>query len=324
MKKSFSFLLALLLLATLACRSREQESTASGRVQGTITISGAFALYPMTLKWAEEFRKVYPQVKIDVAAGGAGKGIADVLAGVVDIGMVSREIHPTEIEKGAWWVAVTKDAVVPVFNENNPLGQDILARGLKREVLRDIFITGKMVLWQPALGLSGSTPLHVYTRSDSCGAAEIWALFLGGKQEDLQGIGVYSDPGLAEAVRQDNLAIGFNNINYAFDATTLKPVAGIRVLPIDLDGNGVIDPAEDFYQHRDTMVRAIAEGRYPSPPSRDLHFVFKGCPTDTLILAFLRWVLDDGQKYVAESGYIAIASDRLQESLKRLGQTGGN
>ena len=41
-------------------------------------------------------------------------------------------------------------------------------------------------------------------------------LFLGKKQEDLLGIGVFGDPGLNEAVRKDALGIGFNNINYAY------------------------------------------------------------------------------------------------------------
>lgn len=70
-------------------------------------------MYPMVVKWAEEFQKVYPKVRIDVSAGGAGKGMSDVLSGMVDIGNVSRDIYSAEIEKGAFWVPVTKDAVVP-------------------------------------------------------------------------------------------------------------------------------------------------------------------------------------------------------------------
>ena len=50
-------------------------------ISGTVRVSGAWALYPMMVKWAEEFRKVYPGVRIDVSAGGAGKGITDALAG---------------------------------------------------------------------------------------------------------------------------------------------------------------------------------------------------------------------------------------------------
>ena len=85
-------------------------------LQGEIQLSGAFALYPMAVKWAEEFRKIHPKVRIDISAGGAGKGITDALAKVVDLGMVSRDIYPQELEKGAFPIAVVKDAVVPTMN----------------------------------------------------------------------------------------------------------------------------------------------------------------------------------------------------------------
>ncbi|RPI51483.1 MAG: phosphate ABC transporter substrate-binding protein, partial [Chloroflexi bacterium] len=70
------------------------------QVEGTITISGAWALYPLMVRWGEEFQKVYPDVRVDISAGGAGKGLADAVGGAVDIGMVSREISPEEEAKG--------------------------------------------------------------------------------------------------------------------------------------------------------------------------------------------------------------------------------
>ena len=49
----------------------------------------------------------HPKVKIDIQAGGAGKGITDVLSKVTDIGLVSRELNPAEFKKGAFAIAVT-------------------------------------------------------------------------------------------------------------------------------------------------------------------------------------------------------------------------
>ncbi|MCG2736746.1 MAG: substrate-binding domain-containing protein, partial [Candidatus Methanoperedenaceae archaeon] len=72
----------------------------------TIRVSGAFALYPMMLKWGEEYQKLHPNVKFDIQAGGAGKGLTDTLGGLVDIGMVSRKIAASEEEKGAYWISV--------------------------------------------------------------------------------------------------------------------------------------------------------------------------------------------------------------------------
>jgi len=327
MKKTIAVIVLLLAAGVVALLlkrpevSRKAAEAPGAPARGSLSLSGAWALYPLAVRWQEEFQKSHPGTVVDVQAGGAGKGIADALAGVVDIGMVSREINPAEVEKGAVALAVAKDAVVATVSAKNPLLADLLRRGLKKEDLAALWMRGLTKSWEALLDRDGRTPVHVFTRSDACGAAETWAAYLGGHQEDLAGVGVYGDPGLAEAVRRDPLAIGFNNVNFAYDAKTLRPVAGLGICPIDLDGNGRIDPAESVYATRDDLVRAIAAHVYPSPPARDLYFVIKGQPArprqpDRPLLAdFLTWVLTEGQQYVAEMGYIAVGPDRIASGL---------
>ena len=110
-----------------------QTSVNSQELEGTITLSGAFALYPMAVRWGEEFKKLHPKVRIDISAGGAGKGMADTLGGLVDIGMISRDVDPSEIQKGAYPIGVTKDAVVATVNAKNPVLNDLLSKGVKRK-----------------------------------------------------------------------------------------------------------------------------------------------------------------------------------------------
>jgi len=320
MKRAITILTALALLGLVFIPALSAQKTVAPKLQGTITISGAWALYPMVMKWSEEFRKLHPDVRFDISAGGAGKGIADALSDMVDIGMVSREIYPAEVQKGAWFVPVTKDAVIPVINQANPLLKEIMKKGVKKSDFARIWLQEETPTWNALLGGTGSVQVNVYTRSDSCGAAETWAAFMGKKQEDLLGIGVFGDPGLNEAVRKDALGIGFNNINYAYDATSLKPMAGTAILPIDLNGNGKIDADESFYGNRDAITRAIAGDKYPSPPARDLYLVCKGQPKKPLVKAFLRWILKEGQKFVPEAGYIGLAAGKVTQALARIGQ----
>jgi phosphate transport system substrate-binding protein len=295
------------------------EANCQEKLSGQISISGAFALYPMTIKWAEEFRKINPGVKIDISAGGAGKGIADALSSMVEIGMVSREINQEEINKGAYPIAVTKDAVVAVMSALNPTLNEILAKGLKTEAGNNIWITGKYTTWSQVFSTKTNTPIHVYTRSDACGAAEMWAKFFGKKQEDLLGVGVFGDPGLAQAVKKDPLGIGFNNIGYAYDASTKQQVKGLKVIPLDLNNNGKIDPDENFYESMNDLIAAIASGKYPSPPARELYFVVKGNPKNNKVLTgFIKWVLTDGQKFVHEAGYIALPKEKIEEERNKL------
>jgi len=289
----------------------------SDDLEGTISISGAFALYPITVKWADEFKKLHPKVTFNISAGGAGKGITDALSGLVDIGLASRDIDPSEVKKGAYTIYVTKDAVVPTFNTANPDAAAILAKGVKRAQFNDIFVSGNIKNWKQLAG-KVDVPIHVYTRSDAAGAAETWAKYFGKKQEDLLGVGVYGDPGLAQAVKKDVTAIGFNNLAYLYDLKTRKQVAGVHALPIDVNGNGKIDPDENFYETIDQLTAAIGEGKYPSPPARNLGFLFKGKPRKKELIEFVKFVLTTGQKDVDESGYIALSKAKIQEELKKV------
>jgi phosphate transport system substrate-binding protein len=312
------FMIFLLILpgALSACGSGTQTQ-GSDDLQGTITISGAFALYPMMQRWAEEFQKLHPGVQFDISAGGAGKGMTDALAGAVDIGMVSREITPEEEAKGAYWVPVVKDAVFPMVNTKNPVVQDLLAKGVDKATFEKIFITGEITNWGQVVGRPEITnALDVYTRSDACGAADAWAKFLGKKQEDLQGVGVFGDPGLLDAVIKDPLGIGYNNLGYAFDNTTGQAVAGSVVLPIDVNGNGLADPTE-IIDTKAEAVAAVANGDYPAPPARPLNLVTKDKPSG-LILAFIDWILTDGQKFVGEAGYVSLPAEQLTEAQQKI------
>ena len=288
-------------------------------LQGTIRVSGAWALYPMMVKWGEEYRKVHPKVRVDISAGGAGKGVVDALAGLVNVGMVSREITLEEIKQGVFYVPVVKDAVFPVMSDENPVFQKGLSgKGMKKQTFIDLWIKGRDMIWGEIVGNDSKYKVHVYTRSDSCGAAETWAQYLGGKnQEDLQGIGVYGDPGLAEAVRKDPHGIGYNNLNYVYDFKTGLPPKGLRIVPVDLNENGKVDPEEDL-KTKNRAVQAIASGIYPSPPARDLYLLTKE-NLKGVTKEFIRWILTDGQKYVEETGYIKLTKTQVNLALRKVG-----
>ncbi len=314
-KKTIGIIIILALMS--GCSGKKGHDGASA-MDGKITISGSWALYPMALKWASEYRRQNPGTEIEISAGGAGKGLTDALSGAVDLGMVSRDVTSTEIGRGAWWISVARDAVVPVINERHPLKEALLKRGLTRNECVLIWITGSARDWGRFVKSDTPCPIRVYTRSDACGAAGTWAKYAGGSQEDLKGTGVYGDPGITNAVRSDIFGIGYNNVNYAFDAATKAPVRGVIPLPIDSNGNGMIDPAEDFYADRDSLMKAISENRFPSPPARNLHLVSRGIPREKEVIRFLLWILGEGQRFVPETGYIPLPPDQLKRQAETL------
>jgi phosphate transport system substrate-binding protein len=315
----YSTILAFSLLLS-ACAGAATPAPNTGTLSGNISVSGAFALYPMMTVWAAEFTKINPNVNFDVQGGGAGKGMTDTLSSAVDIGMISRAIKPEEEAQGAFWVAVTKDAVFPVVSSQNPVASDLATKGISQDTFKKIFITGEMKTWGEVVGKPEvKDSIHVYTRSDSAGAADTWALFCGGKvQADILtgAIGVNGEPALVDTVIKDPMGIGYSNLNSVFDATSGKLVTGGLVPPVDANKNGKAD-AEEYFQSKADAVNAVSSGKYPSPPARFEYLATKGKPTG-LTLTFITWILTDGQKFLDAAGYVPLTPDQQAESLAKL------
>lgn len=324
-KQTLTWLSAFLILAVTlsACgNAAPAESTVpandASQLSGVISISGAFALYPMMTVWADEFHKLHPDVEFDVQGGGAGKGMTDTIAGAVDIGMISRSIKDEETAQGIFWVSVTKDAVFPIISSENPVAEQILAKGISQEVFNKIYITGEITTWGEVVGDPSITDeINVFTRSDASGAAEQWAKFGGGKaQEDLKGIGVNGEPSILDTVIKDPLGIGYGNLNSIFDLSSGNTVPGIIIPPIDIDKNGKADAIE-IYKVKDDAFSAVANGTYPSPPARFENLATLGKP-DGLTLAFIEWILTDGQQYLESAGFVPLTPEQQAESLAKI------
>ena len=293
-------------------------SSSEEQLSGVISISGAFALYPMMTVWADEFSKIHPDVEFDVQGGGAGKGMTDTITGAVDIGMISRTIKPEEEAQNIFWVSVTKDAVFPIISSENPVAEQILAKGISQEIFAKIYITGEITTWGEVVGDPSITDeIHVFTRSDASGAAEQWAKFAGGKaQEDLKGIGVNGEPSILDTVIKDPLGIGYGNLNSIFDLSSGNTVPGIIIPPIDIDNNGKADAVE-IYKVKEDAFGAVANGTYPSPPARFENLATLGKP-EGLTLKFIEWILTDGQQYLESAGFVPLTPEQQTESLAKI------
>lgn len=317
MKKILYLLLCLAIVAGCSGKKQQASINSHDKLSGSIQISGAFALYPVVVRWAEEFKRIHPNVQIDISGGGAGKGITDVLTGMVDIGMSSRDLQPEEIQRGAYPFTVLRDAVVIITNAHNPQLALLKQRGLKKQMAFDLW-NDRLDTWGEVFHTNSSIPVHVYTRSDACGAGETFAGWIDMKQEDLGGTAVYGDPGIASAIQRDKVGIGYSNLGYVYDLTNKHPQPDLAVVPLDLNDDGRISPDENFYGTITHLGDAIRKGKYPSPPARDLFLVTKGKPDNPLVVEFLKYIYTKGQKLGGEAGYVPLAKDILEKQKEKL------
>lgn len=303
MKRALSVtLLALAAVSLLLILGCGQKNAAPEKKveKKTITLSGAFAIYPTAVQWAEAFQKLHPEVKVEVSAGGAGKGAADCIAGLVDIGMVSREPDQAELDKGILAVPICHDGVFAIISEKNPVAPEIAVKGMTRTTLFALYKEQKKMTWEEIAGKKGgNTPVSVYTRSDACGAAATFAKFLGKlKQEDLTGIGINSDPQMINAVLNDPNGVSYTNFSYIFGKDG-SVVTGAKVVSIDANENGKVDP-EELVESRANAMKFIEQGTYPI--GRTNFFFLRGKPTGVL-KEFMQFCLgQEGTKILNEVG----------------------
>jgi phosphate transport system substrate-binding protein len=64
-KKKFLFFVMVIIAVSSGCNQSQSHSK-------QINFSGAFALYPLNLKWSDEYKKSHPDIFFNIQPGGAG------------------------------------------------------------------------------------------------------------------------------------------------------------------------------------------------------------------------------------------------------------
>src|SRR5664280_2617156 len=89
----------------------KQASDSKSEITGNISISGAYALYPLVKKWSIDFMKIHPSVQIVIKKEGTGQGIENLQAKKIQLAMISRPLTDEEESEGIWVIPVAKEGV---------------------------------------------------------------------------------------------------------------------------------------------------------------------------------------------------------------------
>ena len=325
MVKSKAVIPLMILALVFSCKSpkseKEQAKTTvevKSDLKGSFLISGAYALYPLMSRMADEFMLIHPGVKIELNRVPAGEGIRDLLAGKCQLAMISRPLTEEEINAGILEIPVAKDGVAVIINQKNPNIDKILSQGLSPDELMTIFSSGKQLAWGEVLGDDSKDKITVFIRTDESGAADIFAQFIYKKSSDLLGAEVIGDDEMIKSIQGNPLAIGFCNFSYAFDASSGERTTDIQIIPTDLDFDNKIDRVEVPFSNLVEAHRSLWLGFFPDQLCRELSLGTIGKPTDPAVLEFLYYVLGEGQSNVNQSGLCPLNNVYLKYALNFL------
>lgn len=133
-----------------------------------LLVTGSSTVAPVMAELAREYEQTHPSVRIDVQTGGSSRGVADTINGLSDIGMVSRDLKPSERALYAYTIA--RDGIAIITHQDNPVGT------LDRAHLVQIY-RGQARDWGDVGGTAG-VPIVVVNKAAGRSTLEIFLHYL--------------------------------------------------------------------------------------------------------------------------------------------------
>ncbi|HEY8421281.1 MAG TPA: substrate-binding domain-containing protein [Thermoclostridium sp.] len=120
------------------------ENFVSTKLSGKIVVAGSSSVTPVMEKLKEAYLKVNPNAEIEIQLSDSSTGMNSAINGTCDIGMASRELKGSELEKGLIPTVIAMDGIAVIVNNENPVDN------LANEQIKDIY-TGKVQHWSEIL-----------------------------------------------------------------------------------------------------------------------------------------------------------------------------
>ena len=238
-------------------------------VAGSLSSVGSDTMNNMMTLWAETFRRMYPNVKVQVEGKGSSTAPAALIGGTAQFGPMSRRMRATEIDQfearygyKPTELETSYDALAVYVHRDNPLKQLTLAqveaifsKTRKRGFKQDVRTWGQ-------LGLTGdwaNRPISLYGRNSASGTYGFFKehVLKNGDYKD----SVKEQPGSASVVQgvtEDRYGIGYSGIGYK--------TSGVKAVPLAETDKGPFS---------DGVVRRRAEREVP-PVAIPLHLREQG------------------------------------------------
>ena len=311
-----------------------------------VQINGAGATFPAPLytRWFAEYNKLHPEVRINYQALGSGAGIRQITERTVFFGATDGPMTPEQLQGAQGKILhlpTVLGAVVPVYNVPG-VSQELKFSG---PVLANIYL-GKITKWNdPALaGLNPGVSLPdadivVAHRSDGSGTTYIWVDYLSKVSPEFKkvvgvgtavkwpvGVAAAKNDGVAAIVKQTPGALGYVELIYALqtkspfglvqnmngktvkasiDSVTAAAAAAAKQMPAD---------------YRVSITNAPGDNVYPV--SSFTWMLFYQEPKDKsqarAMIEFMKWALNDGQKFAGEMGYAPLPRNVVDMEMKSL------
>ncbi|MBF0433722.1 MAG: phosphate ABC transporter substrate-binding protein [Fibrobacteria bacterium] len=279
----------LLLLAAAFTVCISLTAQASNKV---IQNKGSDTLVNVAQAWAEEYRKINPEVSVAVTGGGSGTGIAALINGTVDLANASRKIKRKEIKQAKnngqnpMEHIVGYDALAVFVHPDNPLNSisiDKLA-GIYGE---DGGITKWNQLGVEVPGCANQEIIRISRQNNSGTYAYFRKAVLKRKDFKSGSRDMHGSKDVVDIVEKTPCTIGYSGLAYATDHVKMECIS-------NKEGGDCVSPS----------VETASNNSYPI--ARPLFMYTNGEPAGDVKI-YLDWILsDEGQCIILKKGYAPV------------------
>lgn len=270
------------------------QAPAAMALSGTIEIDGSSTVFPVSEAVAEEFRKVHPDVRVNVGVSGTGGGFKRFTAGETDISDASRPIKDAEAQSAAdngieyYPLRVAMDGMSVLVNPDNDF-----VECLTTDQLKAIWEPGSSVQkWSDIDPSWPNNDIVLYGPDTDSGTFDYFT-------EEIMGEAQLSRPDYT-ASADDNVLVqgiagGRYSLGYFGYSYYVENQDKIKLVAVD-SGSGCVTPTAE----------TIENGTY-SPLSRPLFiYVSKQSMQRPEVKTFVEFYLDNAAELATEVGYIRL------------------
>jgi glycine cleavage system H lipoate-binding protein/ABC-type phosphate transport system substrate-binding protein len=321
MKTRILFFITILLLTYTTSSSKEVTTGNNPSPEGSLKVFTSPDLFNLTTKWVSEYGSLYPKLKINLIKS-ADDNIAGMLNKDGGIGFVADESLSSLNNQNNWNMVVGRDVIVPVMNAANPFRDEIYRKGITPAALATLLKSQETPNWGMLIGNVQNIqdlPMHFYIMNDPSTIAGV-ENFLNTNQLSTKGNKTATGKEMISAIQKDRNALGFCKLIQVMDQNNQSLAENIKLIPIDKNGNGKVDYMENIYENLQAFLRGVWIGKYPKALAGSIYLVSSEKPKNKTEMAFMNWVLTEGQQFMNANGYNDLVLSERKTQLDKINE----
>ncbi len=308
-----TFLHSLLVLAfifgSISTKAQNSNPTTSPQThrEKIVLVTGVRFAYPLVQKWIDDYNKQNPDVQIVIESrGSADPANYDIL--------VEAHGQDAALAKNREYIYIARYAILPVANSTSDFAKTYSNKGLSKNLIKQLYFNDVFADKEDEQVIK--SPYTIYTRLKKAGTPIVFTKYFGYQHQDIKGIAIAgADEHLLKAILRDSTAVSYLPVNLIYDPVSKKPVTGLTVLPVDLNGNGKVSDEEKFYSDISKVIQILDEKPVKDINNVPLEYInisIDKNSENTDALEFLRWVVRNGQNYLHDFGYLKPEPGRFE------------